>query len=184
MCIRLLFLIALLIAGTGCANQRPVYRGEVLHIDDAERVKHLNERTADRAATVVMNSGVSHSAQSLHVAADSTSWLDPSSGRVVSIKTSEIAGVRFKDSGRGAVAGLINGVIIGAALGATLGLMNSMGGGSGDGFFSSEERTPVGESVLTVGATLGGIGGLIGLVTGAASGGEEVYRLDGQPQAR
>lgn len=175
---RLFFLWAFVFIGTSCASQRPLYTGEVLQVDDAESLKHLNERTADRVATVIMNRGVSLPAQSLLMAADSTSWLDPSSGSVMSVKTSEIAGVRFEDRGRGAVTGLIAGVTVGTLLGVMAGLLESQG----SGFLG--DPSPAGEAILRNGATLGGIGGLIGLTIGSASGGEEVYRIDSQAQER
>ena len=166
---RFLLLSTLLIA-TGCTHQKPI------HVSETDRLTRFNERTADRTATVVMQTGVTHTARSLHVAADSTSWLDSESGRVVSVATSEVTEVRSTSRGRGALNGLITGALLGTAVGVFVGVIESQGGFlSGLG---SSEPPSAGEAILTEGARLGGIGGLIGLAIGGTVGSEVMNRFD------
>jgi hypothetical protein len=165
MCIRFLLLSALLVA-TGCTHQQP------LQVSEADRLAQFNAKAAERTVTVTLHSGGRHSARALRLAPDSTSWLVPKSNEVVSVPTYDVADVRLRNHGRGALNGLGGGAVGAGVLGALIGLASG----------SEEEPCLVlcsaGEKAVTLGVGLGLVGGVLGLVAGAASGSEDVYQVE------
>ena len=163
--IKLLVLLTLSIC-VGCSHS------ETLQFAEAGRLAQFNAEAADRAATVTLLSGGEYAARALQVAPDSTSWLNPESNEVVSVPTYDVADVRFRNHGRGAVNGLVGGAVGAGLFGFLIGLA------------SGSEPEPcllfctAGEKATALGVGFGLFGGVLGLIGGAASGSEEVYRVD------
>jgi len=179
-------LIALVLVLTGCTHTRSTgFNGEGSYAE-INRLGSRKEATVTLAVeqyivgrqsmvTGQRDIKVSH----LQMALDSTSWLEPRTGRFETVATARIRAVRIvarKNHGRGALIGLGEGLLMGAAFGALLGFA---GGDdppcqSGTGFcwrFTAGETAAFGAVVL--GAVGGSLGALIGLLVGS----EEIYRF-------
>ena len=81
----------------------------------------LNARARRRVARIEYVDGRSFVIENLRVAHDSTSWLDPRTGKWVHVATAEVASVRIREGGRGALRGLGLGALAGGVLGACVG---------------------------------------------------------------
>ena len=78
-----------------------------------------NRALEGRRATITLVSGVAFQATSVRFEADSTSWMDPRTRRMVVVPTADVVEVRRAASGRGALRGALVGAAI-AGLGAYL----------------------------------------------------------------
>lgn len=170
MCIRLLLLATLLLA-TGCTHQQP------LRLDEVGRLARFNAQATEQIAVVTLSDGETHSARSLQVTPDLTSWIDPGSNAVMSVPTHDVADVRLRDRGKGALDGLGLGVVIGGLTGAVIGLAS--GDDDPDLLFAFKAS----EKAMVGGIGLGLLGGIVGLVVGGVAGSEEVYQIDRGPQS-
>lgn len=151
---------------TGCAGAR-----HTLHLGDTAQA---NRQFAGRAVTVVLTTGAAYPAEALRFAPDSTSWVDPGTGDLLSAPTSGIFEIRHRDrrravgraTGRTAIGGAIGG-------GIALGLAGYDSGGclifcSGEP--TSGERAEAAVVFGLTGALLGAAeGAVLGLIVGAVS---------------
>ena len=158
----------LLFCGVGCIHTQAPTLGE------PGGYASLNRRAGGQDARVTLADGRLLPAAALQVTPDLTSWIDPASGAVMNVATSEVTAVQFTHRGRGALEGLGIGLLSGAAVGALAGLAS---GDDDPGIlaFTAEEKALLG------GAFFGGIGGLLGLPFGAAVGSKDVYVLEPPP---
>jgi hypothetical protein len=166
----LVIVVALALAG--CTHSRP------LEPASPESRTHVNARAEGESALVTLHDGEEAHARSLHVAPDVTTWLDPDTGEMRSVPTSDLAFVRFTDRGRGVLEGTGIGTAIGFAFGVGVGAGAYLGleendDGSNLGFI---QVSPAG-GVLIVGAGFGLIGLLIGGIAGVDRGSYTVYAL-------
>jgi len=175
-------LIALVLVLTGCTHTRSTgFIGEGSYAE-------INRLGARKEATVTLaveryiigrqsmvtgqrDIKVSH----LQMALDSTSWLEPRTGRFETVATARIRAVRIvarKNHGRGALIGLGEGLLMGAAFGALLGFA------SGDGPPCQSCTWCCGRLSAAFGAVvLGAVGGSLGALIGLLVGSEEIYRF-------
>ena len=72
-------------------------------------VQEVNKRAAKSRATVTITHG-QRKAKTLRLASDSTSWIDPKTEAIISVASSEIIDVRFKNHGKGALKGVETGI--------------------------------------------------------------------------
>ena len=128
----------------------------------------LNRLARGKVATVLLADGRELKVGTLQVTPDSTSWLDPETGRFESVATAEIQEMRFVRHGKGALEGLGMGLLVGAVVGGALGASARCEGWC----FVSQ-----GELALIGGAVLGGIGALVGAPIGAAVGSKEIFHF-------
>jgi hypothetical protein len=149
----------------GCTHThtvRPTYPGE--------RAK-LNDRNVRDKGTIVLQDGERLLGEGLHCREDSTVWRDVYSRERQIVPTPDLHEVRYNSKGKGAWEGTWMGAAIGLALGVVTGLSS---GDDEDSYFNISAE---GKAVL-LGIAYGTIGGLTGLVIGAAKGRDDVYRID------
>ena len=152
----------ILLWGIGCTHTH------ILAPEEPGSYASLNERAAQQGTHVMLADGQRFSAAALQMTPDWTSWIDPASGSVMNVATSEVAAVQFNRHGRGAWEGLGLGLLSGAVTGAAIGFAD---GDDESGFLTSTAE----EKALGGGILLGGAGGLLGLLVGAAVGSKDVY---------
>ena len=161
LCARLAVLAVLVLAG--CTHSHP------LNAASPESRSHVNARAEQKSALVTLYDGEEVRARSLHVAPDVTTWLDPKTGTMRSVPTSELASVRFTDRGRGVLEGLGLGTAIGVVSGAVVGAYAEANGDEG-GYVSIEVP-----GAILGGAVFGSLGLLIGGIAGVDRGSYTVY---------
>lgn len=151
---------------TGCAGG--------LHTIRLDNVADANREFAGRPVTVVLTTGLAYPAESLRFAPDSTSWVEPFTGDLVSAPTSAISEIRHRDRGRAVGRGAKRGAIVGSVSGAVL--FGAIGYDSGgclvfcDRTPTSGERADATVAFGLFGSVVGaGYGALYGLVVGALS---------------
>jgi hypothetical protein len=162
---RLLVLAALTLAG--CTHSRP--------FDTASPASRaaVNTRAESESALVTLHDGEQVRVRGLHIAPDATTWIDPNTGVMRSVPTSELASVRCTDRGRG----VLEGIGLGTALGTGLGLLvGSALGASDEGFLTRTEWT------LLIGSVFGGAGATIGGLAGLDRGSYTVYGMSAVPR--
>ncbi|MEP0548577.1 MAG: hypothetical protein ABJF88_16700 [Rhodothermales bacterium] len=165
---RLLVLAALTI--TGCTHSRP------FDATSPDSRAGVNTRAESESALVTLDGGEQVRARGLHIAPDATTWIDPSTGEMRSVPTSELASVRFTDRGRGVLEGLGLGAVYGAGLGVVVG---AVGGANDDGEII--QFSPVGGAL--VGSVLfGAAGAVIGGLAGLDQGSRTVYGTPAVPR--
>lgn len=158
---RLLVLAALTLAG--CTHSRP------FDAASPDSRASVNTRAEAESPLVTLHGGEQVSARGLHIAPDATTWIDPSTGEMRSVPTSELASVRFTDRARGVLEGLGLGAAYGVGLGVIVG---AVGGATDDSDFI--QFSPV-EGALLVGGLFGGAGAVIGGFAGLDQGSRTVY---------
>ncbi len=104
-------LLTLLMAG--CGSVRNVQTTDHATIE-ASRV---NRATRGKLARVHMHDGAKTYGLGVHVAPDSTSWLDPQSAEYRAVATDDVSRVTIVRAGQGALVGLGAGLVIGVATG-------------------------------------------------------------------
>jgi hypothetical protein len=146
--------------------------------EDPSPLHALNSRATKRTATVTLADGLQVLAANLHMAADSTSWVSPRSGGLVTLATGEVVNVTFTSGGMGALQGAVLGIIIGGAVGAA-GLAATWSPCRSTGFMSCFMHPDSRSEAALLGALSGGILGLpIGTLLGALSGSKNTYRIE------
>jgi hypothetical protein len=108
--ILLLLLVATLV---GCGSVREVRTQDAATIE-ASRV---NKATRGKLARVHLRDGEKIYAVGIHVAPDSTSWLDPQSAQYTVVPTSDVGRVTVMRAGQGALVGIGTGIVLGVATG-------------------------------------------------------------------
>ena len=147
----------------GCAHNYTVRPTE------PEDYTSLNQRALQKQAIVTLMDGRTVPADKLRFAPDSTSWIDPNTRKVMTVRTTGVSNIRFVRRGKGALQGFGIGLLGGAVGGAIIGI--AISDESADAPF-----TP-GAAPFTVGIFFGGVGGLIGIPIGAAIGSKDVYHI-------
>lgn len=158
--IRIAFLIS--IVWTGCTHNH------MINLSAPETYTALNKRALFEPAVVTLVDGQKITAHNLCIKSDSTIWSETDRQTKTIVGNDQIAEIRFVNSGRGGVEGLGLGLLCGALTGAALGLAD---GDDPQGFisFSAEAKAVMG------GIILGGIGGVVGIPVGIASGSKDAY---------
>jgi hypothetical protein len=157
-----------IMACTGCAHTY------VAH-PDSPRFTRLQQKATNENVDVTLTDRQFYQDVMLtRLAQDSTSWR-LSDGTVVTAPTEALYAIRLENtkSGRAAVEGLGFGFLVGALVGAGIGLV------SGDDnpeeslilSFTAEEKAAL------AGIIVGAMGGVTGLLIGAALGSPETYRI-------
>lgn len=77
----------------------------------------INKTAQSRKGQIALNSGQACEGRNIHVASDSTSWLDAKAGNKQSVATAEINAIMIKSAGKGAGEGLGIGILAGFASG-------------------------------------------------------------------
>ncbi len=123
-------LVTLAVLLGGCAHSRP--------FDPAapEGRAEVNAQVGGRSTVVVLTSGERAEAESLRLAPDGASWIEPETGEARSVALAEVRAVQVPARSRGALEGFVIGVVIGAGLG-ILSLID-------DSYFSSRPLTWIG----------------------------------------
>jgi len=169
----LMLAIAAALLLTGCTHTR------TFDIASSNAQTELNARAEGETTTLTLQTGESVSAQSVSVAPDMTTWIDPATGDVRSVPTREVATVRFDNRGRGALEGLGWGAAIGAVAGVLVGAVD---GATDDNEGEIEVYSPIGVMGLSV-IALGMTGGLVGTAVGTIRQKRTVYDLTESPQS-
>lgn len=116
--------------------------------------------------------------ENIHIAGDSASWTDRETQKKVTTNLNELKEITLIKKGKGAGEGFLAGLTGGFVSGFLIGLA------SGD-----DQRSETGwnialsaeENGLLAGILLGGVGGLLGLASGASSGSKDKYILIDEP---
>ena len=202
-CCRFSALIALVLVLAGCTHTRNagfIGGGSYAEIN---RLGAGKEATVTLAVEPYMKVGGGGSmvtdqrdiqVSNLQMALDSTSWLNPRTGRFETVATARIREIRIvkTNHGRGALAGLGGGLLIGAAVGAGYGYALGDTTRDNSGIPTSCERPrrehdvgipcTAGEKAAALAIIVGGLSGALGLIVGAAAGSEEIYRFKATPE--
>lgn len=146
----------LFLAATGCTNHKNITEAHELAGDEVTLQGQHGHRVT--AVGVASPGGIT--------------FYDKANGGMV--PSHEIVRIEETSHGRGAIQGLGAGAGIGALTGGLIGLA------SGDDDCSGEDHGCIlefsaGEKAVILGIFLGGIGGLVGLVVGAAKGSTTIY---------
>ena len=134
-----------------------------------ERLADANRRFAERPATVRLVTGETRAALSLHVAPDTTTWLDPETGALWAVPTRTVSDVTRRDRVRTRRHFVRQQTVFGAVLGGLGGAF--MGDLFARGFPFGETDASAGRRAagLVVGGAIGaGFGALDGAVIGSA----------------
>jgi len=151
------------------------------HLRTFSTFDDINAVSKDRKGQIILVNGVGYTGRSFHLADDSTHWRDLNTNESQSISTSQIHAIAIKKSSRGAWEGFGLGLLAGAVSGVVIGLMSGDESASGVlelgilriGPFPSSE----GGNALGYGIVFGGLGGLVGLPIGAATGSKDKFVL-------
>lgn len=139
----------------------------------------INQRAEQTSATIIVSNRRRIETESLHIAPDVVTWIDPVSGEMGASPTSDLTSVRFRSGGRGALEGLGLGFAAGAVTGALiLGIAVATDDYSGSGSGGLGGVNISMEGAVAGGALLGAIpGSVIGLIIGWSSGSSSVYTV-------
>lgn len=160
--IRLACFVVLLLS-TGCSVSRSAT------VDSAEGRALINVRATQGATHVILVGGEMQRVRGLHVAPDSTTWIDVASGQAVSAPTDRVRRVEVQNNATGALRGSVMGM--GIALMLTSLATTTL---SDDVFQGLSIRD---RYVFT-----GGSGALIGASFGVVHGLRDVYRPQPVPR--
>lgn len=150
----------------GCTHTR------TLNPASPETRTAVNAHAEGRSVVLRLHSGERLQARNVQVAPVVTTWIDPSTGEVQSVSTSDLAAIRFTNRGRGVLEGVGLGLAIGAGVGVGLGAI----GGATDDEGSLISFTPL-EGALLGSVLYGGLGLVIGALAGLDQGSRTVYVL-------
>lgn len=103
---------------TGCSS---TYNVSNEPAPDAYSFTQLNENATDHSVAIRTIEGEEIRATELFVGGDSTSFLESTSDKRITIATSSLETIRIKHVGAGAVDGLVWGTVVGAPIGLLLG---------------------------------------------------------------
>ncbi len=150
----------------GCAHtHRLDQRPPAAYFDE------INKTAQNRKGQIALKSGQVFEGRNLLVASDSTSWLDAKAGDKQRVATSEIKTIVIKNYGKGGLEGLG----LGTAVGFVAGFLLTV---SADDPCSGCDRTSFG---VLIGGIFAVPGGLVGGLTGAASGGKDRFIMPNTP---
>jgi hypothetical protein len=166
----------LLALAAGCTTTRAINR--TASPEGATSRAALNEAAAGRAAEVALVGGDTLRAEGLVLGADTTTWIEPASGRMRDLPTADIRSVRLFNRGRGAFEGAGLGLAVGVVSGAVLGALAYEEPGPDEPCFVACSRG--GEASLGA-VALGLIAAPIGLVAGLLRKSRTVYRVTASP---
>lgn len=154
-----------------------------------EQAHHLfaevNRLGKKKTAILRLADGRSIMARHLQVTRDSTSWFNVTDDAFASVATSEIRGIRFRSTGKGAQQGLGLGFLVGSVTGAILGYQagaedECKPNPNCEGFFCNacfDVVPPAGQTMVISAALFGFAAGIVGAVIGASVGGQDTYRI-------
>lgn len=162
---------------SGCTHSRMVSR-----IDLAEELERTNK---PNTSEITKLNGNKFRAKHIFVERDSVFWLNPGmevlGSRHISGHISNIREISLISYGKGVVEGFVTGAAIGFAGGFFIGYADGDDPPSNEPF-GDFLRFSAGEKGLILGVALGGIGAIVGIVTGAISGSREKMIIkDNQP---
>ena len=150
---------------TGCVHTHTLRQTE-------QDYAALNNRAQQQDATIVLDDGQRFAAKALHMATDSTSWINPETGEDEVVSTTEVDNIRFNPKEisvlTGLVAGAMGGMLAGGAIGYAM----------GDDPPGTWMRSSARDKAQFMGFLVGVPGALLGLIYGM---GEDVYRPERKP---
>jgi hypothetical protein len=120
----------------------------------------FNQELLGKTATVELGDGVRYKGRDVQVNALSTTWTDPRTGETRETPTAGVWRIVVTNHGKGGAIGLGSGLLMGGAIGLA---------------------AASGEDSLAAGAipvVFGGLGALLGLIFGGASGVDTVYEIN------
>jgi len=121
---RLLCLVAIMLSG--CA-------GAVHTVEpatEADRLAWANRLFAERPATVVLADGRRQPVESLRVAPDTTTWIDPATREIIAVSTFEIEAVEQQNPARSSRRLMRRGAVVGAVAIGLLGVVTGYDAGT------------------------------------------------------
>jgi hypothetical protein len=143
----------------------------IIKKDEPKDYQTPNQLAAKYRAYVIMTKGNYKIAEKLHIAPDTTSWIDPANQQAVMVPTRDICRIIFERPGKGAAEGLGIGAVSSAFTGIVFGYIfgYTREDDEDELFHTAEDRAIVGSVVFGVyGAVLGaGIGALAGALRGS-----------------
>jgi len=130
----------------------------------------INQKCEGREGKIQAFGNREISGRNIYVTQDSIRWIDPETGSVHALPTSDVTSVEIKRGGRGALEGMGIGFLSGATIGAFGGFAS---GDDPPGWFSmtAEQKAAGG------GLVLGLSGAIIGLPVGALVGSKDIFIL-------
>ncbi|HEX7070864.1 MAG TPA: hypothetical protein VF190_08665 [Rhodothermales bacterium] len=108
-----LLLVLVVATLAGCGSVREVHTNDTSAIE-ASRV---NSATRGKLVRVHLRDGSKAYAVGVHVAPDTTSWLDPAKATYIAVPTSDVGKVTLMRAGQGALVGLGTGIVLGVGTG-------------------------------------------------------------------
>jgi len=157
--IRFISLVSAIVL-TGCVHTHTLRQTE-------QDFASLNKRAQKQNATVVLNDGQRFTVEALHLAVDSTSWINPETGAYEVVSTTDVNSIRFNAREMSAITGLAVGAMGGLLLGGAIGYA------LGDDSPGTWMRWSARDKAQVMGLLVGVPRALIGLAFGM---GEDVYR--------
>lgn len=136
----------------------------------------LNSKIKDKEAIIVLKDEQELIGKDIKISPDSTFWIDQDTENNKSMITSDISSIITKNRGQGAIEGLGLGILCGGVIGAAIGY------GSGDDPYQWDQpiRFTAEDKALILGVGLGGIAGLLGMLSGAAAGSNDKFIINKQ----
>ena len=147
------------------------------HLRTFKTYDDINTVAKDRKGQIILINGRGHAGRDFHLANDSTHWRDLDTNKAQSISTSQIQEISIKKSGRGAWEGFGLGLLAGAVSGVVIGFVSGDDPGANEPGLQNLFANTAGEKALGYGVVFGGLGGLVGLPVGAATGSKDKFVL-------
>jgi hypothetical protein len=174
-----LFLLLVLVVPLAACSSARMVEG-----DSPDRFAVINRQAALQTAVVSLYDGRQEKARSLRITADSTSWIDPQSARVVSTATSNVVSVVFVSRGRGAFQGGGIGLAVGA-LSSGVSMAAAWEPCQSTEFLGCLFHPSSPGDAAVMGALVGGLGGAFwGALIGASIGSRRAYQIELAPVAQ
>jgi len=168
-CLKSILLAVLAIQISSCTHTHMVIRQQ------PDAWAHRVNATAEKnRGKVYFKNGDVALAKYIYVSGDSVNWIERVSREKASANLNEVRTFTLVKKGKGAVEGLLVGLADGFAGGFLIGFAS---GDDPPGWFSFSAE----EKGLLTGIVLGGLGGLLGLASGATSGSKDKYILSDEP---
>ncbi len=147
------------------------------HLRTFKTYDDINAVSKDRKGQIILVNDRGFAGRDFHLADDSTRWRDLNTNEAQSISTSQIREIKIKKSGRGAWEGFGLGLLAGVVSGVVIGFVSGDDPGAGEQGLQDLFANTAGEKALGYGVVFGGLGGLVGLPVGAATGSKDKFIL-------
>lgn len=110
---RMVVLVMVVLAGTGCASVRTVH----LEGADGPDLVQVNRAVQGKVARITLDQGEPRSVVGVHLTPDSLYWVDLRANALRSVPMHAVREVRVVKAGQGAMKGLVAGALLGAGVG-------------------------------------------------------------------